>query len=55
MSQVNTRDYPEQVILRETPEGKVLLRVLADRHGISVSALIRMLVRREAKRLGVQP
>lgn len=46
--------YSKKVSLYESPEGIRLLGELAERRGVSQAALIRMLVREEAARVGLE-
>ena len=58
MAETKTRPasaaYPRRVSLYETDEGYGLLSELARRRGVSISDLLRMLVREEARREGVE-
>lgn len=53
-TRVSDPDYPRRVSLYETDEGMALLKELARRRSVSIAALMRLLVREEAKRLGVK-
>ena len=47
------KTYPKRLPAYDNAEGEALARELATKRGISVAALLRMLVREEAKRQGL--
>lgn len=46
--------YSKRIPIYDTEEGLALLNELAQRRGVSAAALMRMLVREEAKRIGIR-
>jgi hypothetical protein len=47
------REYPRRVSHYETDEGLELLKKLAKKRGVTATALLRILIREEAARVGV--
>jgi hypothetical protein len=46
--------YPRKLPVYDTEEGMALLQALADQRGISAAAVVRQLVREEARRVGLR-
>jgi hypothetical protein len=46
--------YPKTLLVYDTEEGMALLQALAYERGISAAALVRQLVREEARRVGLE-